>query len=89
MENRDLFNRIKQKMVYGSPAGSFLELHGKGEILISGCMLVKECQDNCIKVETPLGEISICGRRLHLEVYRGDILSLHGEISLIKLGEDK
>ncbi|MDD6094626.1 MAG: YabP/YqfC family sporulation protein [Clostridia bacterium] len=87
MERTEIFRKFRTQLDNKTGSTSFLELIGNGELLISGCLGICDYTAEEIKVDTLLGRIVICGAGLKLAVYRGDIMSIEGSVSVIKLGE--
>ena len=86
MEKTDFIKKVKNQLRDTSGATSFLELCGTSELLISGCIGIKEYSAEEITVDTLRGIIKISGQGLHLSVYRGDIMSVEGTVGIIDLG---
>lgn len=86
MEKTDFIKKVKNQLQDKTGATSFLELCGTSELLISGCIGIKEYTADEITVDTLRGVIKISGQGLHLSVYRGDIMSVEGTVSVIDLG---
>ena len=68
---------------------SMIEVHGDSELLLSGCRGIVDYDPTQIAVNTLSGPVLICGFRLCLSVFRGDILRIEGHITEIKFGGDK
>ena len=83
-ENREILSRI------GTAVGhcSMIEVHGDRELLLSGCRGIVDYDNAKIIVNTLSGQVVICGFRLYLSVFRGDILRIEGHITEIKFGGD-
>ena len=63
-----------------------IEIHGTGELLLSGCLGITDYDRERIIVDTVRGKISICGKSLGMSVFRGDMLSREGKIHMICFG---
>ena len=74
-----LFERISEE----AGAAPLIELHGSGEVLISGCRGIIDYDSTSITVETPCGLMTLKGKGLTVSVFRGDIMSVEGKVSLL------
>ena len=63
-----------------------VEVHGTGELLLSGCLGITDYSPEKVVVSTLGGNFTICGKRLVMSVFRGDILSVEGKIEMICFG---
>lgn len=63
-----------------------IEIHGSGEMLLSDCRAITDYSCEKIVVNTLMGAVSICGKRLTMSVFRGDMLSIEGTIHMICFG---
>lgn len=67
---------------------SMIEVHGDRELLLSGCKGIVDYDNAKIVINTLSGQVVVCGFRLCLSVFRGDILRIEGHITEIKFGGD-
>ena len=67
---------------------SFIELIGNGELMVSGCLGINDYSGEKIVVMTRLGKVSICGKDMKLTVYRGDVMTVEGTVTMIDLGDN-
>ena len=87
MEKGEKLKNLKDRAATALGVSSFIEISGNSEILLSGCTAINDYSAEEIKVSTLRGAVSICGKDLKLSVYRGDIMSIEGTVTLIRLGE--
>lgn len=63
-----------------------IEIHGSGELLLSGCLGICDYSREKIVVDTMMGKVSMCGSGLTMSVFRGDMLSIEGKLHMICFG---
>ncbi len=81
---RDLFQRFTAD-VFGNM--SFVEIHGLGEIIISGCLKIIDYSNSAIVCETISGTYSIDGEDLLVDIFREDVLCVKGLIKGVTLSK--
>ncbi len=80
------FKSFVEKFREQTGSASLLEVHGKGELMLTGCRNLLDYNESSIMVDTVNGIVKICGRRLEISAYRQDLLSISGEITVIDMG---
>lgn len=86
MGMREKKEKLMSKLTDAVGMAPLIEIHGTGELLLSGCRSITDYSDDRIIVDTLMGAVSILGRRLEMSVFRGDILSIEGVIHMISFG---
>ncbi len=76
-----------QKLTVEAGSAPLIELHGSGELLISGCRGILDYDPCLIKVETSCGVMTVKGKGLRVSVYRSDMLSVEGSVSMLCMGD--
>lgn len=84
---REKCSNLIEKISEEAGTAPLIELHGSGEVLISGCRGIIDYNSSAITVETPCGQMTLRGKGLTVSVFRGDIMSIEGKVSLLCFGE--
>ena len=84
----NFIKKLKNELETKAGVSSFIEISGNGEILVTGCISIEKYSSEEIRVKTRLGRIYIMGQKLKLSIFRGDIMSVEGTVSAIKLGDE-
>ena len=79
---KSFIEKFKEQTGYAS----MIEVHGTGELLLTGCRSLLDFDDNTITVDTVNGTVRICGRSLAITAYRQDLLCVTGDINVIDMG---
>lgn len=80
-----LINRLEENFACGM---SFIEIHGNSDLILSGCKKIIDYNSEQIICDTLSGRISIEGKCLVLDVFRGDMLTVCGSISGVYLNRE-
>ena len=83
---KDKLKRFIEKFKEQTGYASMIEVHGTGELLLTGCRTLLDFDDNTITVDTVNVMVRICGKGLSITAYRHDLLCVIGEINVIDMG---
>ena len=80
--------RIKDKLCDSAGFFSCCEIHGAGEVMLTGCTCLVDFDECAVVVDTVNGRIRFEGEGLSIRTFRADLLSVCGNIKRVDfLGE--
>lgn len=83
---KDRIERIKDAVRDRVGAASTLEVYGRREILICGCVALCDFDSRSVFIQTVDGPVSVFGEYLEICAFRADIVSVKGKIESIEFG---
>lgn len=81
--------RMKDRLTDAAGYFSCCEVHGRGEVMLTGCTCLVDFNDSTVLVETVNGRIRFEGEGLKICAFRADLLSVCGNIRRIDFEGDR
>lgn len=83
---KERFDRLRETIRERVGTASVLEVCGRGELLLCGCVALCDFDSGSVFVETVSGLVSVFGECLEICAYRADLLFVRGKIERIEFG---
>ena len=83
---RERFQRLREKISERVGTCSTLEVYGRGEVIVTGCVALCDFDASCVYVETVNGLVSVFGQSLEVCAFRADLLCVRGRIEKVEFG---
>lgn len=83
---KERFQRFRENIRERVGTASVLEVYGRGEIMVTGCVALCDFDPSCVYVETVNGLVSVFGKGLEVCAFRADLLCVKGRIEKIEFG---
>ena len=83
---KDRLERIKENIRERVGASSMLEVYGRREMLVCGCVALCDFDSEKVFIQTVDGLLSVFGECLEICAFRADIVSVKGKIEKIEFG---
>ena len=83
---RERFQRLREKINERVGTCSTLEVYGRGEVMVTGCVALCDFDSKSVFVETVNGLVSVFGQGLEVCAFRADLLCVRGKIEKVEFG---
>ncbi len=83
---KERFERMRESVRERVGTASVLEVLGRSELLVTGCVALCDFDSSSVYVETVSGLVSVFGECLEVCAYRADLLCVKGRIERVEFG---